>query len=60
MISSNAKAYLAVTSALGLALAAAPAHAQTIPAEADAPVASNDSIVTALSDARFVLLYGLH
>ena len=47
MISSNAKAYLAVTSALGLALAAAPAHAQTIPAEADAPFASNDIIVTA-------------
>ena len=47
MISSNAKAYLAVTSALGLALAAAPAHAQAVPAEADAPFASNDIIVTA-------------
>lgn len=47
MVSSKAKAYLTITTALGMALIAAPAHAQDAPAEADAPFASTDIIVTA-------------
>jgi len=49
MVSSKTKAYLTLTTALGMALIAVPAAAQDAPApaEADAPFASTDIIVTA-------------